>query len=95
MVETGLAKPPQPGFVEERPSGYQVGIEIARASMPKLSMPSTVCHVRTCVRSTHVIGMLRTKNSRGPAFTDFALKCVSGDRLSDEVFAWHAAVPRS
>jgi CspA family cold shock protein len=38
-----------------------------------------------------VIGMLRAEDSGGSALTDFALKRISGDGLSDEVFAWHAA----
>ena len=38
-----------------------------------------------------VVGMLRAEDGGRSAFADFALQRVSGDRLADEVFAWHAA----
>ena len=38
-----------------------------------------------------VIGVVRAENGGCSAFTDFALQRISGDRLSDEILAWHAA----
>ena len=42
-----------------------------------------------------VIRVLSAKDRGGSAFTYFALERVSGNRLSDEIFAWHAGEPNS
>jgi len=42
-------------------------------------------------RNGTVIRVLSTKHGGCSALSDFALKGVSGDRLTDKVFSWHAA----
>src|SRR5215472_9065037 len=38
-----------------------------------------------------MIRVLGAENGRSPAFTDLALERISGNCLSNKVFAWHAA----
>jgi hypothetical protein len=38
-----------------------------------------------------MIGVLSAEDGGGSAFTHFAFERISGNRLTDEIFAWHAA----